>query len=200
MFCWCFKDSVSLSCINYLYFVFAQYTNLCFDTVTLKKNKLYKVSDMKRKKMAVLFHFAFLYMYFVPKVLFTSVNNSVSSAICLEILTVFRIRPLFLKRVCRYWSVPVGLWRRDCAVLLVLICPLPLQPHRDSSRSASAHLWKTWASFLFAFPRSVLSLSEMLDAYQPPPSLLPSALMLGYFNFLPEEGAVVPRSCVASHQ
>lgn len=31
-------------------FVFAHYTNLCFDTVTLKKSKLYKVSDMKRKK------------------------------------------------------------------------------------------------------------------------------------------------------
>ena len=58
----------------FVLFVFAQYTDLCFDTVTLKK--LYKVSDMKRKKMAVLFHFAFLYMYFVPKVLFTSVNNS----------------------------------------------------------------------------------------------------------------------------
>lgn len=76
---------------TFFVFVSAQYTNLCFDTVTLKK--LYKVSDMKRKKMAVLFHFAFLYMYFVPKVLFTCVNNSVSSAICLETLTMFRIRP-----------------------------------------------------------------------------------------------------------
>lgn len=92
----CFVDVSRTACHCIIYhfnFVFAQYTNLCFDTVTLKKNKLYKVSDMKRKKMAVLFHFAFLYMYFVPKVLFTCVNNSVSSAICLETLTMFRIRP-----------------------------------------------------------------------------------------------------------
>lgn len=87
----------ALSCNIYQFyfcFVFKPYTNLCFDTVTLKKSKLYKVSDTKRrKKLLFLFHFAFLYMYFVPKVLFTSVNNSVSSAICFEILTVFRIRP-----------------------------------------------------------------------------------------------------------
>lgn len=100
MFCQRFEDSVSLCYylfFNYFFclFVFTQYTNLCFDTVTLKKSELYKVSNMKRKKVAVLFHFAFLYMYFVPKVLFTSVNNSVSSAICLEILTMFRIRPCF---------------------------------------------------------------------------------------------------------
>lgn len=140
--------------------------------------------------MAVLFHFAFLYMYFVPKVLFTYVNNSVSSAICLETLTMFRIRLLFLKRVCRYWSVPVDLWRRDFAVLLVLICPLPLQPHQASSLSASAHLWKASASFLFAFPRSVLILLETLDAYQPPPSssvtLSPA---VGAFQFSARRGS-----------
>lgn len=99
-------------------FVFAHYTSLCFDTVTLKKSKLYRVRYEKRKKMAVIFHFAFLYMYFVPKDLFTYVNNSVSSAICFCFLDVF------WKSVCWYRCVPVGLRRQNDAVLLVLICPL----------------------------------------------------------------------------
>lgn len=68
--------------------------------------------------MAVIFHFAFLYMYFVPKDLFTYVNNSVSSAICFCFLDVF------WKSVCWYRCVPVGLRRQNDAVLLVLICPL----------------------------------------------------------------------------
>lgn len=59
-----FKDSMSLYYLpffenlkkkkkRFFVFCFAQDTNLCFDTVTLKKTKLYKVSDIKRKKMAV---------------------------------------------------------------------------------------------------------------------------------------------------
>lgn len=51
-------------------FIFVQLTSLCLDTVTLKKNTLYNVGDVKkkrRKKKADLIQFAFLYMCFVPK-------------------------------------------------------------------------------------------------------------------------------------
>lgn len=108
-------------CIIYL-FTFSgvflhRIISLCFDTVTLKKKKTtekktncIKFSDLKKEWwlfcffLFFLFRFAFLYMYFVPKVLFTDVNNSMSSAICLEFLATFRRKALFLKTICRYWS------------------------------------------------------------------------------------------------
>lgn len=43
----CFvEDSVTL----YSPFIFVQLTNLCLDTVTLKKNTLYNVGDITKKK------------------------------------------------------------------------------------------------------------------------------------------------------
>lgn len=96
---------MSLYDLPFLVF-FAQYTNLCFDTVTLKK-KQNCIKLVIRKEKKWLFYFIFLHSctcIFVPKVLFTCVNNS-----CEQCHTfgdphrVLKKKALFyLKRVCKY--------------------------------------------------------------------------------------------------
>lgn len=44
-----FQEQYIIVVFTFLFFVFAQYTNLYFDTVTLKKSELCKVSDLKRE-------------------------------------------------------------------------------------------------------------------------------------------------------
>lgn len=125
------------------YFCLSQYTSLCFDTVTLKKSKLCKV-DSDMKKMAVLFPFAFLYMYFVPKLLFTYVNNSVSSAICSEIFTMFRIRPCFGRG---FAGSDLHLWSTKARLCSIARINLSSSLHQ-ASYEHSADLRKASASFL----------------------------------------------------
>lgn len=43
-----FQEQYVILVLTFLFFVFAQYTNLYLDTVTLKKSDLCKVSDLKR--------------------------------------------------------------------------------------------------------------------------------------------------------
>lgn len=128
-------------------------------------------------------------MYFVPKVLFTSVNNSVSSAICSEILIMVRVR---------FWRECVGidlylLISEGCAVLLVLLCRLCLVSR------IRPHLWAQYEHLRkvsFVFP--TWKIKQVQDQYSAPDARCVPAPdpqpVLGYFISLPSEGAVVPRS------
>lgn len=156
------------------------------------KENAYCIKLVVWKEKKWLFHFAFLYKYFVPKVLFTHVNNSVNSAICLESKALF-LRSL-LVLICTCWSQKA----RSCSIACINLSLLPCKSHQSSSMSTSADRFFCSLSYLKdnPGPRSVLGLRDAGCG----PAPLSSVPALGYLNFLPEEGAVVSCSHVASHQ
>lgn len=133
--CLYIKDGMSLSCIIYRWFCFCTLYQFVLWYCHSKESKLYRVRYEKRKKMAVIFHFAFLYMYFVPKDLFTYVNNSVSSAICFCFLDVFWKSVCWYRYRCTCWS-PKAKW---CGIACVNLSSMLLQPHQASDSELDAN-------------------------------------------------------------
>lgn len=128
-------------------------------------------------------------MYFVPKVLFTSVNNSVSSAICSEILIMVRVR--FWREcvgmICTCWSQKVVQYCLYYYVFFALSA---------ASGLIYEHTYEHLRKVSFVYP--TWKIKQVQDQYSasdarcvPAPDPQP---VLGYFISLPSEGAVVPCS------
>lgn len=133
---YCLRTACHAHVLITFIFIFAWY----FDTVTLKKSKLYKV-ETKRGEGGGYFMLHSCKCIFVPKLFtFMLLLMSMTCAIRQELLTkVLTVEFYFIflggKKRLDYRKVFVGidLCRTDCAVMLALICPLPLQPHQASS-------------------------------------------------------------------